>query len=308
MNGGSNGLSLAWLYDRYGNRLQQTASGTGTAPQPNYQVNAANNQISTYSYDAAGEVTSDGTTGYSYDAEGNTMATGTTRYNFDALGNRIEKLPNSGDPTWYVYDAFGHQLEVVDGKTNALQQTRLTVNGQPLAFYTNGSLEFQHKDWLGTVRALSNASGSFVATYHSLPFGDGYSFSGSDPDTGHYADLERDSSTNTDHAMARNFGEAAGRWMSPDPYDGSYDTLNPQSLNRYSYVLNNPIGFTDPSGLETTCSVGQDDSGNVFVSCGDDGGGGGRRRRRRQPSPRPQSMRLGLLSGQWPQLAYTKPA
>ena len=40
-----------------------------------------------------------------------------------------------------------------------------------------------------------------------------------------------------------------GRWMSPDPYSGSYDLANPQSFNRYTYVTNNPLSFTDPSGL-----------------------------------------------------------
>ena len=47
--------------------------------------------------------------------------------------------------------------------------------------------------------------------------------------------------------------------MSPDPYSGSYDFTNPQSLNRYGYVLNNPLSAVDPMGLdEQIC----DDGGN----------------------------------------------
>lgn len=59
--------------------------------------------------------------------------------------------------------------------------------------------------------------------------------------------------------------------MSPDPYDGSYDFTNPQSLNRYSYALNNPLSFVDPSGLacvpvNVSGSDGDDDDDD------DDGG------------------------------------
>jgi hypothetical protein len=51
---------------------------------------------------------------------------------------------------------------------------------------------------------------------------------------------------------------------------GSYDATNPQSMNRYAYVLNNPMSFTDPSGLEEVQVCGDDEG------CGgsDDGGGG----------------------------------
>ena len=39
------------------------------------------------------------------------------------------------------------------------------------------------------------------------------------------------------------------RFDQPDPYDGSYNLTDPQSLNRYAYVQNDPVNFVDPSGL-----------------------------------------------------------
>jgi len=41
-----------------------------------------------------------------------------------------------------------------------------------------------------------------------------------------------------------------GRFLSPDPWLGSMHLDNPQSLNRYVYVLNNPLRFVDPDGLD----------------------------------------------------------
>jgi hypothetical protein len=66
-----------------------------------------------------------------------------------------------------------------------------------------------------------------------------------------------------------------GRWMSPDPYNGSMDLGNPQSLNRYSYVGNNPLLYTDPSGLEShqiPCSPGS--GADICTMSNIDGGGG----------------------------------
>jgi len=50
--------------------------------------------------------------------------------------------------------------------------------------------------------------------------------------------------------MFRQYSSTTGRWMSPDPYGGSMDLGNPQSLNRYSYVGNSPLVMTDPSSLD----------------------------------------------------------
>ena len=55
-----------------------------------------------------------------------------------------------------------------------------------------------------------------------------------------------------DYAVARYYPSAMGRFMSPDPLTG--DISDPQSLNRYAYVGNNPINFTDPMGLIRTCT------------------------------------------------------
>jgi RHS repeat-associated protein len=67
---------------------------------------------------------------------------------------------------------------------------------------------------------------------------------------------ERDSESGLDDFDARYYSSSTGRFMSPDwsaaPMDVPYaDFGNPQSLNLYSYVRNNPINFTDPTGLYT---------------------------------------------------------
>ncbi len=57
---------------------------------------------------------------------------------------------------------------------------------------------------------------------------------------------ERDSESGNDYAMARYDVSRLGRFSAPDPLAGS--TISPQSLNRYSYVANDPINYHDPSG------------------------------------------------------------
>ena len=50
--------------------------------------------------------------------------------------------------------------------------------------------------------------------------------------------------------MHRRYNRWWGRFDQPDPYDGSYDLADPQSFNRYGYVSNDPVNFTDPTGLD----------------------------------------------------------
>ena len=61
---------------------------------------------------------------------------------------------------------------------------------------------------------------------------------------------ERDAESGNDYFGARYYASTMGRWMSPDPAGiGFANAANPQSLNLYAYVQNNPLGFVDPNGL-----------------------------------------------------------
>ena len=66
-----------------------------------------------------------------------------------------------------------------------------------------------------------------------------------------FTGYEEDGETGLDYAQARYLSPAQGRFASPDPLLASGRTTRPQSWNRYTYVLNNPLKFVDPNGLET---------------------------------------------------------
>jgi hypothetical protein len=53
-----------------------------------------------------------------------------------------------------------------------------------------------------------------------------------------------------DQAVMRSYHGWWARFNEPDPWEGSYDLSDPQSFNRYAYVQNDPVNFTDPSGLD----------------------------------------------------------
>ena len=248
-------------YDRYGNRTSQTALQSGYNFLPT--INAANNHITTsgYAYDAAGNMTNDTVHSYTYDAEGNiTKVDGgsTASYVYDVFNHRVH-VQTASATTEYVYDLAGRRISSWQSPNNYGNEGRIYWDGQQVAYRsTDGTTYFDHQDTLGTERMRTNYAGAVGSSYKSLPWGDGYTAtvnsSGADQDNNHFADLDRDSESGTEHALWRNYASAQGRWLGPDSYLGSYDITNPQSMNRYTYALNNPTSFVDPSGLDPQCS------------------------------------------------------
>ena len=182
----------------------------------------------------------------------------TAEYVYNALNQRVEVTTASGSYE-FLYDAEGHRISQWLN-SNSGYGARIYWAGTVLASRaTNGDTYFESKDWMETERMRTDASANTVATYTSLPFGDGYSVNSSDPnaqqDAPTYAMLDFDNESGTDHAIFRQYADTPGRWMSPDPYYGSYDANNPQSMNRYSYVMSNPLAYIDPEGLAASQPV-----------------------------------------------------
>jgi RHS repeat-associated protein len=64
----------------------------------------------------------------------------------------------------------------------------------------------------------------------------------------------RDQTTGFDYADQRYFRAQLGRFLTPDPYEGSARLDNPETWNRYAYTLGDPANFADPNGLDV-CSM-----------------------------------------------------
>lgn len=76
-----------------------------------------------------------------------------------------------------------------------------------------------------------------------------------------YTAKKRDTESGLDYFGARYYASSMGRFMSPDPSGIAYSNpTNPQSFNLYSYALNNPLRFVDPTGLKACFYGGQGDT------------------------------------------------
>jgi RHS repeat-associated protein len=117
-----------------------------------------------------------------------------------------------------------------------------------LGTYAAGTTYFHHADWLGTERVRSAMTAQACETVASLAFGDGQATTGScgDPSPLHFTAKQRDLESGLDYFGARYNASSMGRFMSPDPVDGSIS--DPQSLNAYVYLHNSPLNGTDPTG------------------------------------------------------------
>jgi RHS repeat-associated protein len=127
-----------------------------------------------------------------------------------------------------------------------------------------GSVRWIVSDHLGTPRITADVTGSLsgVSRHDYLPFGEeigagtggrteAQGYSQMDNVRQKFTGKERDSETGLDYLINRYYSSALGRFTTADPVLIAPPRLpDPQRLNLYAYVRNNPLVATDPNGLE----------------------------------------------------------
>jgi RHS repeat-associated protein len=236
-----------------------------------------------FTYDAAGDVVADANNSYAYDGEGrlcavyNSLTGSKTQYVYDASGGRVAKASFTGTfpakntvcaapgaaagftlTAQYLLDQGGDQVTELNG-SGAWQHSNVWAGSHLDATYDAKGLHFHLADPLGTRRIQTNIDGQVEESCQSLPFGDNLNCTttalttADDATEHHFTGKEHDAESGNDYFDARYYNSTMGRFMSPDwsaqeepiPYAKLDD---PQSLNLYAYVENNPLDRMDVDG------------------------------------------------------------
>jgi RHS repeat-associated protein len=256
-----------YKYDRFGNREFDAANTTtlGSCSQSfcNPTISATDNRFNTgqgYSYDNAGNLKTDAEgKQFTYDGENkqtevkNSANQSLGTYFYDADGRRVKKVvPSTGETTIFIYDAAGKLV----AEYSTVVETA-----------ANAKVGYLTQDHLGSPRIVSDRNGNVTSRRDFLPFGEeigvnttqttgrsGHSQYSGDSRRQKFTGYERDNETDLDYAKARYYSKNHGRFTTTDPLLASGKPITPQTWNRYSYVINNPLRFIDPTGLCTAPS------------------------------------------------------
>jgi RHS repeat-associated protein len=231
-----------------------SATGTGTAASFSLPANA-NNHITTapFAYDAAGNETADAAGIYTWNAEGTLKTAGGVTYTYDGDGRRVRK--SNGKIYWY---GGGQVIEESDAAGN-MQEAYVFFDEKRIARrdYQN-NVFYYFADQINSSRVIAeivSGGSTFTLCYDAdfYPFGGEDVFTNTCPQNYKWTGKERDAETGNDDFDARYYSSVYGRFLSADwsavPAAVPYANLtNPQTLNLYAIVRDNPESFADLDG------------------------------------------------------------
>jgi RHS repeat-associated protein len=192
---------------------------------------------------------------YAYDANGNMLNGAGRALTWDADNRLAAVTIQGGNSATFAYDAAGVRVR---------KQTSAGVTRAPFAGYeidpagvvtkylggvakkSTGAVLFYHNDHLGGVNVITDTSGTRVQLVEYDPWGQVSRSEGNADPTHRFTGKELDPETGLYYYGGRYYDSGLARFISADPFVPAPGS--PQSLNRYSYVLNSPVNLVDPSG------------------------------------------------------------
>lgn len=248
---------ILYNYDGVHNRQSVQANAvttTYTTNNLNQYTMLAGGAAATLTYDANGNLLSDGTNTYAYDYENRLVSINggaTARYFYDALGRRILKVAGA-DSTFFHYA----QLRVIEERAASGGPVQAAyVYGadldEMLSMQRGGQTYYYHHNALGSVTQVTNAAGAIVEQYEYDAYGQVSFFNGA------YAPLTAsaignpvlftgqryDAESGLYFYKARYYSPVLGRFLQRDPL-GFVD-----GMSVYEYVFSNPVNWIDEFGL-----------------------------------------------------------
>jgi len=235
----SYGGTLTWQYNKIGNMTYNSRVGNytyGTKPHAVTQAGA-----DTYTYDNNGNMTGGAGRTFTYDYD-----------------NRATSIVKAGAATISVYDASGIRVKKVTpgfttiyiGKhyecTSGVCTKYLFAGSDRIVSIEGSNTRYYHTDHLGSSSVITDQSGGSVQSIYYYPYGEIHTNSGTDVARHKFTGQEWDAETGLYYYGARYYDPRLVRFTSADTIVPS--AFDPQALNRYSYVLNNPIILKDLDG------------------------------------------------------------